>query len=87
MFDNGAVVEGDQCTVRYVVEITVTRSDAERAIVETDTFLWRALYAKFGDHPRVTRGDYSIAYDSYGDDMGHHPGHDRALLIEPMEGE
>lgn len=80
----GVVVDDGRCTIRYTVELSVTMTDPERAAVELDRFLWRALFSGFGDLPVVTRGDVRVLYDSYGDDMGHHEGHDQAVILEPL---
>lgn len=70
--------------VQYTIQLTTSHADPERGVAELDQFLWRALYAKFGDAPKVARGNVRVLYDSYGDDMGHHPGHDHAIRVVPL---
>ncbi len=71
--------------IDYTITLRSSHTNPARATKDLDLFLWRGLYRSFRDRPTVHRGSTHIAYDSYGDDMGHHEGHDHAITTNPQE--
>lgn len=66
----------------FVFSVTVKSfGHPERALKDTTHAVAKALYHQLGDRFTISDGVDQWRYDPLGDDMGHHPGHDEALIL------